>query len=122
MNENAEKTVLSTEIERGHFIRAALEASSLGIPEEEVQDLRLKALWLMSAVYRNAPGTKKLCLQYGLSKKELKKQLEKLAESKRNEGDERPLEPCYDHNTGKYLSFEQWIDHFLRNWDKLAVL
>jgi hypothetical protein len=122
VNENTEKALLSTEIKRGHFARAAFVALSLGLPEGEVLDLRLKALWQISAVYRNAPGTKKLSQEYGFSKKELKKQLEKLAEDKRNEGDERPLEPCYDHNTGKHLSFEEWMDHLLRNWDKLAVL
>jgi hypothetical protein len=119
MNENSEKALLSSEIKRGHFARAALLATSVGLPEEEVQDLRLKALWQMSAVYRNSPGTKKLSLEYGFSKKELKKQLKKLAEGKRNDGDERALEPCYDHNTGKHLSFEEWMDNLDRNWDKL---
>ena len=49
MDEKAGKDELRTEIERGNFERAALLAVSLGLPEEEIQKLRLKALWQMSA-------------------------------------------------------------------------
>ena len=115
MSEKTGKEELRVEIECGHFVRAALLAASLGVPEEEIQDLRLKALWQMSAEYRNATGTKRLAQEYGLSKNELREFLEKYAEEKRNEGNDKPLEPCYDMSTGKHLSFEEWMDHFLKN-------
>ncbi|UCF72016.1 MAG: hypothetical protein JSW35_07385 [Deltaproteobacteria bacterium] len=120
MNEKVDRDELRTEIERENFERAALLASSLGVSEEEIQKLWLKALWQMSAVYRNAPGTKRLAQNCGFSRKELGEFLEKHAEEKRKEGDSKALEPCYDLSTGRYLSFEEWMDRFLKNWDKLT--
>ena len=121
MNEKPDKEELKAELDRGHYARAALLAMSIGLPEEEIQDLRFKALWQMSAIYRNAPGTKTLVQQYGFSKEELSKFLKQHTEEKRNVGDDKPLEPCYDHTTGKYLTFEEWIDQFFKSWDKLSV-
>jgi hypothetical protein len=121
VNEKAGKDELRTEIQRGHFVRAALLADSAGTSEEQIQELRLKALWQMSAECRNAPGTKSLAQHYGFSKQELREILEKYAEEKRNEGNDRPLEPCFDLNTGTYLSFEEWMNNFLKDWDKLDV-
>lgn len=121
MNQKADKDELRAEVERGHFSRAAFLASSLGLPEDEIKDLQLKALWQMSAVYRNAPGTKKLAGRYGLSKKNVGELLEKYAGERKNQGDNRPLEPCYDHSTARYLSFEEWMDQLSKNWDKISV-
>lgn len=121
MNEKASKDELGAEIERKQFVRAATLAASCGISEEEIRALRLKALWQMSAEYRNAHGTKSLAQQYGLSKQEVREFLEKHAEEKRNEGNSKPLEPCYDIGTGEYLSFEEWMERLLRNWNKLSV-
>ena len=121
MNEKTGKDELRAEIERGHFVRAALLAESLGLSEEEIQDYRCRALWQMSAVNRNAPGTKILAQQYGFSKNQVREILESYAEKKNNEGDDKPFEPCYDHDSGKYLSFEEWMDYFLRDWNKLPV-
>jgi hypothetical protein len=119
VNEKASKDELQAEIERGNFSRAALLADALGLPEAEIREIRMNALWRMSAVFRNAPGTKRLARQYGLSEKEVSQFLEKRTEAIRNGGDDRALEPCYDHNTTRYLSFEEWMDRFLKNWDKL---
>jgi hypothetical protein len=121
VNQKADKDELRAEVERGHFSRAAFLASSLGLPEDEIKDLQLKALWQMSAVYRNAPGTKKLAGRYGLSKKNVGELLEKYAGERKNQGDNRPLEPCYDHSTARYLSFEEWMDQLSKNWDKISV-
>jgi hypothetical protein len=30
------------------------------------------------------------------------------------------LAPRYDHDTGKYLSFAEWMGRVLKNWDKLS--
>ena len=120
MNEKAGRDELRAEIERGHFARAALVAASLGVGEEELRELRLKALWQMSAVNRNGPGTKRLAEEYGFSRKELGQSLQKYAEKKRRNGEQKALEPCYDYRTGKYLAFEEWLDHFIiRNWDRV---
>jgi hypothetical protein len=121
VNQNADKDELRAEIKRTHFSRAAFLAKTFGLPEEEVRDFQLKALWQMSAVYRNAPGTKMLAEQYGLSKTELIEFLEKHAREKRSQGDDRPLEPCYDQSTGRYLSFEEWIGQLLKNWNKITI-
>ena len=121
MNEKTAKDELRTEIERRNFSRAAFLAASLDLAEQELQDLRVKALWQIAAVYRNVPGTKALAQQYGLSKQEVRDLLERHAEEKTNAGDTKPLEPCYDLNTGNHLSFEEWIYHFLKRWDKLPV-
>ena len=105
--------------ERKHFTRASLVAEQMGLPEEEVRDLRCKAIGQMSVIYRNAHGTKKLALQYGFSREEVKQILEQFANEMKNEKNNKPLKPCYDYSTGKYLSFEEWRDHFFKKWDRL---
>ena len=119
MGDKGSREELRAEVERGHFARAALLAEALGLALDKIQDFRTKALWQMSAVGRNAPGTKALSQQYGLSKNQLRQTLQRYAEKKRSEGDKKPLEPCYDHSTGKYLSYEEWVDNFFRKWDRL---
>lgn len=110
---------LEAEIERKHFARASLVAEQMGLPEEEVRDLRCKALGQMSVIYRNAHGTKKLALQYGFFKEEVKQILEQFVNEMQNEENNKSLKPCYDYSTGKYLSFEEWRDHFFKKWDRL---
>ena len=119
MNEKTGKNELKAEINHGNFLRAVLLAESLKLPEKEIYDLRLKALWQMSALYRNALGTKKLALEYGFSKNKLRKFLEGYAQEMRNKGDDKPLKACYEYSAGNYLSFEEWVDYFFKNWEKL---
>ena len=121
MSEKAGGQELREEIERGHFVRAAQVAESMGLPREEVQDIRTRALWEMAAVNRNAQGTKRLAQEYELSKKELKELLEEHTENRRREGDLKPLEPCYDISKGTYLTFEEWVDSFIKKYDKLSI-
>ena len=121
MTEVVVKDELEREIERGHFSRAASLAVMQGLPETEIEDLRAKALWQMAAVYRNGPGTKSLAQGYGTSKDELRDLLERLAREKAHAGDTKPLEPCYDLSTGTHLSFEEWMGHFLKRWEKLPA-
>ena len=94
-------------------------AGSSEVPKEVAQHTRAEALWEMAAVNRNAPGTKMLAQEYGLSKNELKGLLEQYAETRRREGDFKPLEPCYDMATGGYLDFGEWLNAFLRKYDKI---
>jgi hypothetical protein len=108
-------------IEQGPLVRAAQIAQSIGLPRDEAQDILIRVLWEMAAVNRNAPGTKRLAQEYGVSKKELKELLEGYAENRIGEGDRKALEPCYDINTGTYLSFEEWLDSFVKKYDKVSV-
>ena len=94
---------------------------SIELAKKGAQDTRTRALWEMAAVNRNAPGTKMLAQEYGLSKNELKGLLENYAEIRRREGDLKPLEPSYDISTGAYLAFEQWMDSFLKKYNKVSV-
>jgi hypothetical protein len=122
MNQKEEKDELKAEIDRGDFIRAAFVAESLGLTEGEIQELRVKALWQMSAEYRNAQGTRRLTQEFGFSKNELKQILDECAKEIRDGGNEKPLRPRYDIRSGKYLSFEEWLDNVIKNWEKLAGL
>jgi hypothetical protein len=121
MHEKRDHDALKIEIERGHFVRAALVEEEMGLPKEETGDLRRKALGQMAAVSRNAHGTRSLAHQYGFSREEVRKLLEEIAQEMKNEGNTKPLEPCYDYSISRYLSFEEWMDHYLKMkiWDKL---
>jgi len=119
MEEKPTQEKLKLEIEQGNFERAALVALELGLPSEEVTESKFKALWQMAAVYRNAHGTKKLAQDFGVSKEEVKVFLGKKAEEQRQEGNARPLTPRYDHQTGKYLDFEEWMENLFKFWSKL---
>jgi hypothetical protein len=121
MEEKSLPDQLKEEIARKQYTRAALLAASLGLPEEEVKGLRLKALWQMSAVSRNFPGTKILAQQYGYSKGEVAELLTKRAAEEKERGEYKSIEPCYDQSSGKYLSFEEWLDKLLKQWDKLST-
>jgi len=121
MHEKIDHDALNKEIDRGHFVRPVVVAEDMGLPEEEIKPLRFKALGQMAAIYRNAHGTKHLALQYGFSRGEIKKFLEEFADKMKKEGNIKPLEPCYDYRTGRYLSFEEWVDHYLKVWDKLSA-
>ncbi len=101
---------LDQEINRGE---------AMGIQGDKMEDLKEKALWEMSAINRNRPGTKAISEKFGLSKDEVKKLLLKLMEDARSKGNTRPLDPCYDCSTGKYLSFEEWLEDLIKRWDRL---
>ncbi|MBW1690469.1 MAG: hypothetical protein DRH43_01570 [Deltaproteobacteria bacterium] len=120
MHEKADHDALKFEIERENFVRAVFLADHMGLPEEEIKDLKYKALGQMAAIYRNPHGTKDLARQYGYSREEVKQILEQYAHKMKTEGNPKPLDPCYDYQTGTYLSFEEWMDHYLKIWDKLS--
>ena len=120
-NETTLQEELKAQIEGKRFVRAAALAKSAPMPLSEVKDLQEKALWQMAAVFRNAGGARVLCEQYGFSKKEAEDLLRRWAEEQQSKGDKKTLEPTYDHATGKYLSFEEWLNQFLKHWDKLPA-
>jgi len=82
--------------EKSNFVKAAQLASTLDIQSEEVYEIRRKALWQMSAMYRNALGTKVLAKHYRLSKAELKEILETMSKEHRKEGNEEGFKPRCD--------------------------
>ncbi|MBW1999418.1 MAG: hypothetical protein JRJ29_15835 [Deltaproteobacteria bacterium] len=112
---------LDREIQRKHFIRAAFLAKEMKRPEHEVKDLKRKALWQMAALFRNPQGVKALANQFGLSKDQVKEILEQTAQEKIREGDDKPLGPCYDLQTGRYLAFEDWLERCIKGWDKIKL-
>ncbi len=119
MSENSNHTALKAEIEQGRFVRAALLAAQHGLPEDELQELRCKAIGQISVVYRNPHGAKALARKYGFTREAVKEVLEAFVDEMKKEDDTKPLEPCYDCSTGRYLSFEEWMDHYLKTWNKL---
>jgi hypothetical protein len=122
MEERSSEDQLKLEIERKHYARAALLAASINLfPAEELRELRLKALWQISAVSRNTPGTSLLGHEYGLTKEEAAEYLRTRAKAEKEHGAYKALEPCYDQITGKYLSFDEWLDHLLKHWDKIGA-
>ena len=99
------------EIEGKNFVRAAHLALSLNLKEDKLREVRSKALWQMAAMNRNAVGTKILAKQYGYSKDELKHILERCFDRERNK---KALKSRYDPPTGKYLSFNEWMDLYVK--------
>ena len=119
MEEKGTQEKLKLEIEQGNFERAVLVALELDLKPEEVTELKFRALWQMAAVNRNAVGTKKIAHDFGISKEELKVFLGKKADEQRGEGNERLLLPRYDHQSGKYLDFEEWVENLFKCWSKI---
>jgi len=110
---------LNTLIEHRHFVRAAFLAERMGLPENKIRNLQQNALGQMAVIYRNAIGAKKLAQQYELSREDVKQILKHFSDNMKKEGNLKPLEPCHDYRTGKYLSFEEWINYYLKIWEKL---
>ena len=122
MEERSSEDQLKLEMERNHYARAArLAASMNSIAAEEVRDLRLKALWQISAVSRNAAGTSILGHEYGWTKEEVAEYLRTMAKREKEHGAYKALEPCYDQLTGKYLSFDEWLEQLLKHWDSIGT-
>jgi hypothetical protein len=121
MNEKDPQDQLEQEISRKHYARAELLAASRGLPEQELRDLKQKALWQISAVSRNLPGTRILANLYGYTKNEVAELLRKEAAEEKEKGGYKAIEPCYDPGTARYLTFEDWLEQLLKNWDKLPA-
>lgn len=121
MTETSNPDEIQSAIEAGRFVRAAALAKSAAVPLSEVKELRKKALWQMAAVFRNAGGARVLCEEYGFSKEKAEEILRKQAEEQKKKGDTKTLEPTYDQAESKYLSFKEWLDQFLKHWEKLST-
>jgi hypothetical protein len=119
MPENNLDDAIKKEIEVGRFAKAVIVAEEIGLPEGEKRDLRKKALGQMSAVYRNMHGAKRHAQEYRFSREGVKQILTEYSEELRREGSLKILESCYDYNTGKLLSFDQWVEQYLKIWDRL---
>jgi len=101
-------------------VRASHLAASLDDSAEKIDMPREEALWQMSAIFRNAAGSRILAEQYGLSKKELDEFLRKRCEDERARRNTKFLEPTFDYHTNKYLTFEEWLEQLMKKWDKLV--
>lgn len=120
MHEKLNPDTLHDEIERGNFVRAVRTAEQLSMPEEKIRNLQCKSLGQMAAVYRNIHGTKQLAQQYGYSIEQVKQILEQFSDELKTAENTKPLEPCYDYRTGNYLSFDDWMAHLLKIWDRIS--
>lgn len=121
IEENSKNAALKTEIERKNYTRLAHLAVSLNLTNDEIENLRYQTLCRMAANYRNVHGVKILAQQYGYSKQEIKHILDAYAKQMRERGNIRPLKACYDCISGKYLTFEEWIDLCIDKWHKLKL-
>lgn len=108
---------VQTEVARRNYVRAAEIAAGGHLSAADVRSLRVEALWQMAS-NRNAPGTRRLARQYGISKAELKQLFAARARQLRDNGQIRSLDPCYDVTTGRYLSLEEWQDLHSQEWDQ----
>ena len=111
--DNLKHEELKKAIEHKNFARAEQLAASLHLAGSELKRIQHQALCQMAATYRNAHGTKILAQKYGYSKQEVKQILEEYASEIREDGNSRPLKVCYDILSGKYLTFEDWIIHYM---------
>jgi hypothetical protein len=118
---NDKQDELRSVVEKKHYLRALNFAVAAGVTQEQIEGLRKEALWQLSAVFRNAAGSRILAEQQGLSKKHVEEYLRKRSEEERSSGQVKILEPTFDHHTNKYLTFEEWLDYLVRKWDKLSV-
>jgi hypothetical protein len=119
MNETQIKEDLSELVQKKAYRRAANLASMLGKPQDEIIRLQEKALWQMSAVYRNGSGTKRIAMDYGLSRQKVKELLMRMADESGKGNEARELEPSYDHGTATYISFKEWLELFDKRWERL---
>jgi hypothetical protein len=90
----------------------------------KTQNVLSRAIWRL-AEFTHPPlrfiGTKRLAGKYGFSKQEVREVAEKFADQLEMEGNRNSFEPCYEHRAEKYLSFEEWLDHYLRVWEKVIL-
>lgn len=110
------KEDLTSEIERKNFVRAAWIAETLGISKDSIKELQHEALWEMAALNRNAAGTKFLAQEYGVQKQELKTYFEARTKQERENGNLKVLSSRFDIATGKYLTFEEWLEYYTKKW------
>ena len=120
MTEESGRRGIEAEIERGHFARAAFLAEQAGLPDEEIRELRSRAIYQMAAQYRNVHGTRRLAQRYGFSRERVKEILEELA-SKAEKEQDKTLGPCYDYTTGRHVTFSEWKANFLKTWNRLPI-
>ena len=110
---------LKTELVRKNFTRAAHLGSSLKLGNSELQRIQQQAMGQMAAIYRNAKGVKALARKFGYSKKEVREIVEKYTDQMIEQGDTKPLKARYDYASGKYLTFERWLNQFIEKWRNL---
>ena len=41
------------------------------------------------------------------------------ADKEKELGNKKSIGPCYDYRSGKYLTFEEWLNRFLKEWNKI---
>ena len=113
------KEEYKSEINRKNFVRALYLAKKLDLSNEVIKDLAYKALWQVAGIARNFYATKKLAEDLGYSKEEIAEILIKLSKKEEESGNKKVIAPCYDYRSGKYLSFDKWLERLLKEWNKI---
>ena len=108
-----------SEIKRGNFVKALYLSKDLSTSEVDVNYIAERALWEVSGIGRNFYATKRLAQELGYTKEELKNILVSIMKKEEKSGNKKMLGPCYDYNTGRYLSFEKWLEYLLKEWNKI---
>ncbi len=109
------------EIKRKNFVRALYLAKELKFSDKEIKEIAQKALWQVGGEGRNFYATKELAEELGYTKEQLKEILVKMMEKEEKSGNKKILGACYDYSSGKYLSFDKWLERLLREWNKINL-
>ena len=104
-------------VENNNVVQAVVLAKDQGLPEAQIRESQQRSLWETAAVNRNAIATKILAGEYGLSKEDLRRLLQELAQQKQEgEAKGKSLKPRYDYTTNRYLDLDQWLEQFFAMW------
>ncbi len=113
------KEEIESEIKRKNFIRAFYLAKENNLSEELLKDLAIKAIWQAGIYSRNIYALKELAEELGYSKEKIKEILMELAKKEEEKGNKKLVSSCYDYRSGKYLSFEEWLEKAMKEWNKI---
>lgn len=104
-------SALQRAVENGDYARAVRVAQAMGRSAQEMKELQQKALEQFIVESRNPQGTLALAKEYGFTRDDLNKVLQKILEDAR---DKKIIERRqYDTKTMRYLNLEEWIKEHL---------
>jgi len=100
------------------FQAAVRLALLLNLPEDEIRSLKEQALKQIACEYRNAVAARNLAREWEIPRAQLQEILTKAVREFEAAGNVKQSGPAYDINTGKYLTLNEWIQQFLKTFDR----
>lgn len=100
------------------FQAAVRLALLLNLPEDEVRNLKEQALKQIACEYRNAVATRNLAREWEIPRAQLEEILTRAVKEFEATGNLKQAGPAYDINTGKYLTLNDWVQQFLKTFDR----